>query len=197
MSLKWLLSEFKKDWQKVPNLITLSRLIFGLLPAFLLATGLGLDRAIAFYLFIFLISTDWVDGFVARTSNQTTKIGRILDPIADRLITGSTLIVLIFQNVNSRLWLVFVLSWFLFAAIIISIIIYRASRNHVDAKPNKSGKIKTVLISVLVVCLIGETLNGLEYLSVVVPYLAVITLVVSIISFLKYIMDYSKVSVKE
>ncbi|GAA3596555.1 hypothetical protein GCM10022198_20600 [Klugiella xanthotipulae] len=43
-------------------------------------------------LFIVAISTDWVDGFLARRNNQVTDLGKLLDPIADKLLTGAALV---------------------------------------------------------------------------------------------------------
>ncbi|OGN48581.1 MAG: CDP-diacylglycerol--glycerol-3-phosphate 3-phosphatidyltransferase, partial [Caulobacterales bacterium RIFCSPHIGHO2_01_FULL_67_30] len=49
----------------------------------------------AFWIFVIAASTDWVDGFLARRWNSTTRWGAILDPIADKvLITGAILGVL-------------------------------------------------------------------------------------------------------
>lgn len=194
MSFKWLIAEFKKDWQKIPNIVTLTRLFFGLFPAILLTSGSIIDRWVAFVLFIILAGTDWVDGYLARKLNQETEIGRILDPFADRVITGSMLIVLMVQNYNSRLWLTCMLAWFLFAAVIIFIVLFKAVENEIEAKPNMAGKLKMVSISLLIICLIAEGLFVSVYLSVVVVLLTIITLIVSICSFVEYIKDYAKFS---
>ena len=192
MSLKQLIAEFKKDWQKIPNIVTLTRLFFGLFPAILSASGSVIDRWVAFALFIVLAGTDWVDGYLARRLKQETEIGRILDPFADRVITGSMIIVLMVQNYNSRLWLTFVLAWFLFAAVIIFIILFKAVKSEIAAKPNMAGKAKMVLISLLIICLIAEGLFSFDYSYVVIVFLAIITLLVSVYSFVNYIKDYSK-----
>lgn len=193
MLLKWLLVEFKKDWQKIPNILTLTRLVFGLLPAILLSSGSEIDRIVSFWIFIFLICTDWMDGLAARKLNQKTDIGRILDPLADRIITGSIVVVLIIQNLNSRPWLSGVLFWFIFAAVLISALIIRAIKNNIKAKPNISGKIKTILISCLVVCLVGENMIFVNLIANILPYLITMTLTASLYSTFEYILYYSKI----
>ena len=50
---------------------------------------------VAFWIFVIAASTDWIDGFLARRWNATTRWGAILDPIADKvLVTGAILGVL-------------------------------------------------------------------------------------------------------
>jgi cardiolipin synthase len=68
----------------VPNVITFVRL--ACLPLFLyLLFGRG-DRYGAAWLLGGLGATDWVDGFVARRYHQVSTLGKVLDPVADRLL---------------------------------------------------------------------------------------------------------------
>lgn len=72
------------------NLVTAIRL--ALIPVFfwlLFATG---HRAIAAWLLGALGATDWVDGYLARRLHQVSKIGKIIDPTADRLLVMGGLI---------------------------------------------------------------------------------------------------------
>jgi len=75
----------------VPNLITLSRVGLTLVLFVLLASQHYLS---SFALFILAASTDWLDGYWARSHGQVTQLGRILDPFADKLIIGGTFIFL-------------------------------------------------------------------------------------------------------
>ena len=71
----------------VPNKLTLSRIVLSLvLFVFLL---LGFYKT-SFVLFVITAATDWIDGYWARKYGQITKLGRVLDPFADKLfICGS------------------------------------------------------------------------------------------------------------
>lgn len=68
----------------VPNLVTVVRLLC--LPLFVwLLLGLG-NRWGAGLVLALLGATDWVDGWIARRWNQVSNVGKILDPVADRLL---------------------------------------------------------------------------------------------------------------
>ncbi len=68
----------------VPNLITLVRL--GCLPLFVYLLFSVEHRAAAAWLLGGLGATDWIDGYLARHLGQTSDLGKILDPVADRLL---------------------------------------------------------------------------------------------------------------
>jgi cardiolipin synthase (CMP-forming) len=68
----------------LPNLITLARL--ACLPVFLWLLFGKEDRAAAAALLALLGISDWVDGYLARHLGQVSELGKILDPVADRLL---------------------------------------------------------------------------------------------------------------
>ena len=68
----------------VPNAITTVRLLA--IPVFVWLLFGRDNRAAAAALLAVLGATDWVDGFVARRYNQVSEVGKILDPVADRLL---------------------------------------------------------------------------------------------------------------
>lgn len=78
------------DWATLPNAITLLRFAL-VLPITAMLIRDAAPAATLVLLMIFGIS-DWVDGFLARKLNQTSRVGAALDPIADRV--GVAVIVL-------------------------------------------------------------------------------------------------------
>jgi CDP-diacylglycerol--glycerol-3-phosphate 3-phosphatidyltransferase len=79
----------------LPNAITLLRI--GILPVLfliLLEPGEAMSLAIAI-LFILAALTDLLDGYVARRYNIVTRMGKLLDPIADKIIMSAALVLLI------------------------------------------------------------------------------------------------------
>jgi len=74
----------------IPNLVSFLRIL--LIPVFFgLIVHEGTEMA-GMLLFAGVAATDWVDGFVARRTNQVSELGKILDPVADRLAIGAGLI---------------------------------------------------------------------------------------------------------
>jgi len=68
----------------IPNVISMIRL--ACLPLFLVLLFGYENRAAAAWLLAALGLTDWIDGFIARRWNQVSDLGKILDPVADRLL---------------------------------------------------------------------------------------------------------------
>lgn len=79
---------------KLANILTISRiaLIPILMGAFYMNSTVG--RWIAAIAFIVACFTDFLDGYVARVWQQTSRLGQFLDPIADKLLVSSTLLLL-------------------------------------------------------------------------------------------------------
>jgi cardiolipin synthase (CMP-forming) len=77
-------SGFTRQVLTLPNLITLARL--ACLPLFLWLLFAREDRAAAAALLALLGISDWVDGYLARHLGQVSELGKILDPVADRLL---------------------------------------------------------------------------------------------------------------
>ena len=83
----------------MPNILTSSRILIAIIIPLLLFLGntlsIGVLYLVSFTLFVFASITDFFDGWIARKNNLETEIGRILDPIADKLLVILTLIPLI------------------------------------------------------------------------------------------------------
>lgn len=68
----------------VPNVISLLRLLC--LPLFVYVLFGRDNRAAAAWILVAIGATDWVDGYIARNYDQVTTLGKVLDPVADRLL---------------------------------------------------------------------------------------------------------------
>jgi CDP-diacylglycerol--glycerol-3-phosphate 3-phosphatidyltransferase len=81
----------------LPNLLTLLRIC--LIPCFVLAFYFPFHghRYITALIFFLAAVTDWLDGFLARSLGQTSAFGAFLDPVADKLIIATALVLLVSQ----------------------------------------------------------------------------------------------------
>jgi cardiolipin synthase (CMP-forming) len=83
----------------LPNLLTYLRILA--VPAIVLILFLVIGDAgrwWALAIYIGACITDWLDGFLARVWRQQSTLGRMLDPIADKLLVGTTLLMLTYDN---------------------------------------------------------------------------------------------------
>jgi cardiolipin synthase (CMP-forming) len=80
----------------VPNLITLVRLCC--IPVFVWLLFHQKQRGNAAILLASLGATDWVDGSIARRFNQGSTLGKVLDPVADRLLLGTAVVSLMIDG---------------------------------------------------------------------------------------------------
>jgi CDP-diacylglycerol--glycerol-3-phosphate 3-phosphatidyltransferase len=98
----------EKELWSSPNIITLVRI--GLIPVFLVFTFYEsrLNSFIAALVYTAAAATDFLDGWVARRKNLVTVIGKFLDPLADKLIAVSALIMLVHLG-RVTAWIVIVI----------------------------------------------------------------------------------------
>lgn len=81
----------------VPNALSLLRLLG--VPVFLWLVIWEQADLVAFALLVAAGITDWLDGFIARKTGQTSRIGVLLDPLADRLYIAATIIGLAVRSI--------------------------------------------------------------------------------------------------
>lgn len=98
-------------WKKVPNLLTLLRLLLVPLFVFLLVKPTPNSSFWACVLFVFASFTDWLDGYIARLYQSETTVGKLLDPLADKILVTAALIMLVANPQEPRVpaWIVVLL----------------------------------------------------------------------------------------
>jgi CDP-diacylglycerol--glycerol-3-phosphate 3-phosphatidyltransferase/cardiolipin synthase len=87
----------------LPNLLTLARIV--LIPVFVLVYYLPVEwsPAAATGVFVAAAVTDWLDGYLARRMALTSALGAFLDPVADKLMVATALVVVL--QADPQLWL--------------------------------------------------------------------------------------------
>jgi CDP-diacylglycerol--glycerol-3-phosphate 3-phosphatidyltransferase len=93
----------------LPNLLTYLRMaIIPVIVVLLTPTSTGKSMNVAFVLFVMASITDYLDGILARRHNLVTSIGKLLDPLADKLLTSAVLIMIVPLG-KVQAWLVFLI----------------------------------------------------------------------------------------
>ena len=84
---------------KIPNILTIGRII--IVPFFVISFFLPgfYGEIIPFLLFILASFTDFLDGLLARLYKEESKLGELLDPIADKIIVSTALILLVMNEI--------------------------------------------------------------------------------------------------
>jgi cardiolipin synthase (CMP-forming) len=155
------------------NKVTIGRIL--LIPLFVVEvlnyvkTGHEVHRLVALITFATAAILDGVDGYIARHYNQRSELGTILDPLADKLLLVSGVIVLSFDHQpllgQLPLWLAGMIIG-RDVVILAGMIVIQFTVGKVTARPHVVGKVATVLqmISVLWVLLKWDAGGGAEWL---------------------------------
>jgi cardiolipin synthase len=77
----------------IPNVISFLRI--ALIPLFVVLIVDPDTRRAGLVLFVVVVATDWIDGALARATGQVSDLGKVLDPVADRLAIAAGLIALV------------------------------------------------------------------------------------------------------
>jgi cardiolipin synthase len=128
----------------VANQLTMLRM--ALVPAFVM---LALARQWSWALVVFVVAglTDALDGYVARHAGQITRLGAMLDPIADKLLTGSAYIVLTWGSVAACVLPVWLTVTLLFRDLMLvaGVIVVNLTVGPIEFPPSRLGKASTAL----------------------------------------------------
>jgi len=140
------------------NSITISRIILSPILCFLLLNQKSFEESlISVILFILIFSTDWIDGFLARRT-KVSNLGKIIDPVADKIFVFSVMICLIYINLLS-VWPFIII---LFRDLLMSSVRIFLAKNNIVCAANVYGKIKTCT---QFLSLLFFLLNRLPYLN--------------------------------
>jgi len=144
-------------------------------------------RLLATGLFVLAAASDRLDGWLARRSGQVTDLGKMLDPIADKLLIGSALVLLSWLGD---------LSWFVTVVVLVRELGITVMRffllRYVVLPASRGGKLKTVLQAVA----ISLYLLPLDHLPAVVGVLAAVVMAVAVLVTVLTGLDYVRDAVR-
>ncbi len=172
-----------------PNKLTLLRVL--LIPFFVWAMYMN-QTLVALVIFVVASATDALDGHLARKHNLVTNFGKFMDPIADKLLVMSALLMLV-----DRIGAIFIIIM-LGREFVISGFRLVASDAGIVIAAGKSGKLKTIIQMVMIVYLLVEsvilasastsTFGGVN-IAVIGDILIYASVILSLYSCFEYIRD--------
>lgn len=168
-----------------------------------LPTALTLSRIILIPIFIFIVYqhpfwgaavfsiaslTDFLDGYLARRSNQITKFGIILDPLADKFLVISALVVLVDMGRLSA-WIAIIIIVREFFVTGLRVV---ALSKNIVISAEMGGKLKTASQIIAILCLIiDRSILDIDLYDIGIIFIW-IALVLSVISGVRYTVSFWK-----
>ena len=88
---------------KIPNILTIGRII--IVPIFVFSFYIPgiVGDLVPFFLFVIASFTDFLDGLIARLYKEESKLGELLDPIADKILVAAALVLLVMNGIIKNL----------------------------------------------------------------------------------------------
>ena len=145
--------------KKIPNILTIGRII--IVPFFVLAFYLPgfYGDLTACVLFVVASFTDFLDGMLARMLGEESKLGELLDPVADKIIVATALILLVMDGTISRYEVIAAIIIFT-REILISGLREFLAKGQIKLPVSNLAKLKTFLQMIAISLLLtGETGN--------------------------------------
>ena len=134
---------------KLPNILTIARLLLIPIIAFLLYSNKPNYILISTILFFFAALSDWADGIIARRFNQKSNFGILFDPLADKMLILTILLVFVDLKIIP-LWVILVL---LFRELLVTGIRQVCSTKDEVVGANWMGKTKFIMQSAVIIYL--------------------------------------------
>lgn len=163
----------------VPNYITIAR--FFLIPVFIF---LMLEKEYGFALIVFALAgiTDAIDGYIARKYNMITKLGKILDPLADKLVLFTGLVMIAVEGLVPNVTLIIVV--IACKELLMGLGSFLLYKKGFVVSANWYGKISTIIFYAAIV------------LSIVIPRygfgMLVFAMIFAVLAFVMYFVYYVK-----
>ncbi len=158
----------------VPNVLTLLRIL--LVPVLVVALGTEAEGGseIAAAVFVLAALTDGLDGYIARSRQSITTFGKVMDPIADKLLIAAALLTLVsLDRVDAWVAMIIIAREFAVSGLRIA-----AGQQGVVIPASALGKVKTMVQSAAVLALIAAPDAGALWVHALV-YAMVLTTIVS------------------
>ncbi len=138
------------------------------------------EMGLALIVMLVAMFTDLLDGWLARINNQITELGKMLDPLADKIVIFSVMIFMVLETIIPLWFLVFLIG----RDFIISILgMYMLNRRKVSPMANKMGKVSIVFTSAVIISFLYSDMYFSVNIKEPILYTAVAFLTISLIQY--------------
>jgi cardiolipin synthase len=150
--------------KQIPNMLTISRMLA--IPIIIAVMTIDkhvvLTSRIASVLFVYACVTDFLDGFLARLFKASSAFGRVLDPIADKLLISSVMIILVHQRKIDFLPAIAIVC----REILVSGLREFLAKLSVSVPVSRLAKFKTCIQMIAIIILVlGDEGSGLSFVN--------------------------------
>lgn len=178
-----------KNKMNLPNRLTLTRIVAipVIIVLMLLEDKVPWFRYVATLMFVLASLTDMLDGKIARKNNMVTDFGKLMDPLADKALVVSVLVVLVEQGRLSAVPVILIVVRE-FAVTSLRAVAAAAQEKKVIAA-SILGKLKTVIQMATIIMLMLDNIVGLIPIPVL-PVMVTAMVVMTVISGAEYFVKY-------
>jgi cardiolipin synthase len=138
----------------IPNVISFLRI--ALIPVFVVLIVEPETTRAGLVLFVVVVATDWIDGALARATGQVSDLGKILDPVADRLAIAAGLIALVVADAFP-LWAALLILIRDAAVLIAGLVLLSKRRARIEVR--YLGKVATFALMTAIACIAWGSLG--------------------------------------
>jgi cardiolipin synthase len=175
----------------LPNAVCVLRMLLAVPVAVTLVRG---DYPLTLFLFAIAALSDALDGWLAKTFGWTSRLGKILDPIADKLLLVTVVVTLVFEGL--------VPLWLALAVVLRDVVIvggataYHFLIGHLEGHPTVVSKLNTLVQLSFVLIVIAAAAWPLVPQQLVIA-LGAATFVTTVVSGLDYVLTYARLAWRE
>lgn len=175
--------------KNIPNIICIIRILL-IIPIVILTLSTDLMyNQLALVLFIIAALSDSIDGYIARKYNFVTNLGKLLDPLADKLLVLSVFIAFLTKNQLSIVFILVILT----RELTITGLRSMAASEGVVIQASIFGKLKTITQMILIILLYLNNIYIYDMLEIFISIFVIIVSIFTIFSGLDYIYKARKI----
>ncbi|MCX6157324.1 MAG: CDP-diacylglycerol--glycerol-3-phosphate 3-phosphatidyltransferase [Ignavibacteriota bacterium] len=178
----------KKEILYISNQVSILRVLLVIPLMYLLINQSDSNTIIIAAILVAMYVSDLLDGYLARKLNQVSELGKIIDPLADKIAVVSIVIILYLQGRVETWFFIVVIARDL---LIILFGLYLKSKNKIVLMSNYPGKAAVFSIGIIILLTVFNT-GSCELLKNVISYLYYISVILIIYSLYLYLMRFYK-----